>query len=287
MTSGEKTSRAVGTLVLTLCACVLAIVPSAFSHAGSSTGVEITELMQKLSAVRAAGGKFTERKYLSILKEPLILEGTVHYRAPDYLKKEYDDPDSESYEVRGEDLTIEFPDGRRRDLSIDEHPVLRAGSAAAYERDHADLEIPAGWYGHLLMSLFEERVEELLVQPTFITEYPVALSPFAKLAPGDERFTERFELYIGGMEIANAFSELNDPDAQAERFSRQLAARQRGDDEAHRFDHDYVRALEYGMPPAGGEGIGIDRLAMLLTGSSSIRDVILFPLLRPQAAEDE
>ncbi len=126
MTSGEKTSRAVGTLVSTLCACALAIVPSAFSHAGSNTGVELAELMQKLSAVRAAGGKFTERKYLSILNEPLILEGTVHYRAPDYLKKEYDDPDSESYEVRGDNLTIEFPDGRRRDLSIDEHPILRA-----------------------------------------------------------------------------------------------------------------------------------------------------------------
>ena len=126
MTSGEKTSRAVGTLFSTLCACALAIVPLVFSQAGSSTGVELTELMQKLSAVRAAGGKFTERKYLSILNEPLILEGTVHYRAPDYLKKEYDDPDSESYEVRGNHLTIELPDGRRRDLSIDEHPVLRA-----------------------------------------------------------------------------------------------------------------------------------------------------------------
>ncbi len=126
MTSGEKISRAVGTLVSTLCACALAIVPLAFLHAGSSSGVELTELMQRLSTVRTAGGKFTERKYLSILNEPLILEGTVHYRAPDYLKKEYDDPDSESYEVRGDNLTIEFPDGRRRDLSIDEHPVLRA-----------------------------------------------------------------------------------------------------------------------------------------------------------------
>ncbi len=126
MTSGGRASRAVGTLVLTLCACALAIVPLAFSHAGSSTGVELTELMQKLSAVRAAGGKFTECKYLSILNEPLILEGTVHYRAPNYLKKEYDDPDIESYEVRGDHLTIELPDGRRRDLSIDEHPVLRA-----------------------------------------------------------------------------------------------------------------------------------------------------------------
>ena len=126
MTSGGKTSRAVGTLASTLCACALAIVPLAFSHAGSSTGVELAELMQKLSEVRAAGGKFTERKYLLILNEPLILEGMVRYRAPDYVKKEYDDPDSESYEVRGDRLTIEFPDGRRRDLSLDEHPVLRA-----------------------------------------------------------------------------------------------------------------------------------------------------------------
>ena len=167
------------------------------------------------------------------------------------------------------------------------HPVLQAGSAAEYESRHPGVEVPADWYGNLLMALFEQRVEDMLVQPTFITEYPVAVSPLAKVVPEDDRFTERFELYMGGMEIANAFSELNDPDAQAERFNRQLAARQRGDDEAHRFDHDYVRALEHGMPPAGGEGIGIDRLAMLLTGSASIRDVILFPLLRPQAAEDE
>ena len=165
------------------------------------------------------------------------------------------------------------------------HPVLRAGSASAYERDHAGLEIPADWYGHLLMSLFEARVEELLVQPTFITEYPVAISPLAKLCPEDDRFVERFELYIGGMEIANAFSELNDPDAQAERFARQMAARASGDDEAQRFDQDYVRALEHGMPPAGGLGLGIDRLVMLLTGSPSIRDVILFPLLRPEAGD--
>jgi lysyl-tRNA synthetase class 2 len=172
--------------------------------------------------------------------------------------------------------------------AVDEpgHPVLQAGSAAAYQRQHPDLEVPADWHGHLLMALFEARVEELLVQPTFISEYPVAISPLAKLAPGDGRFVERFELYMGGMEIANAFSELNDPDAQAERFGRQLAARERGDEEAHRFDYEYVRALEYGMPPAGGLGLGIDRLAMLLTGSPSIRDVILFPLLRP-AAEDE
>ncbi len=182
---------------------------------------------------------------------------------------------------------------RRRELPLpaavdDEgHPVLTAGTAAAYEERHPARPVPDGWYGHLLMALFEATVEDQLVQPTFITDYPVEMSPFAKLTPGDPRFTERFELYLGGMEIANAFSELNDPDAQAERFRRQLAARERGDDEAHRFDHDYVRALEYGMPPAGGEGIGIDRLVMLLTDSPSIRDVILFPLLRPLAEEED
>jgi lysyl-tRNA synthetase class 2 len=111
----------------------------------------------------------------------------------------------------------------------------------------------------------------------------VAVSPLAKQRPEDPRFTERFELYIAGMEIANAFSELNDPDAQAERFREQGRARARGDQEAHLFDRDYVRALEYGMPPAGGEGLGVDRLTMLFTDSPSIRDVILFPLLRPEA----
>jgi len=139
-----------------------------------------------------------------------------------------------------------------------------------------------GTYGKLLMELFEATAEEHLVAPVFITQHPVEVSPLAKVSREDPRFTERFELYIGGIEMANAFSELNDPDVQAERFREQLAAREAGDDEAHRFDADYVRALEHGMPPAGGEGIGIDRLTMLLTDSHSIRDVILFPLLRPE-----
>jgi lysyl-tRNA synthetase class 2 len=142
---------------------------------------------------------------------------------------------------------------------------------------------PGGKYGHLLMALFEHLVEPHLVQPTFIVDYPVEVSPLSKQRPDDPRFTERFELYAGGMEIANGFSELNDPDVQAERFRQQLAARERGDLEAHLFDHDYVRALEHGMPPAGGEGIGIDRLTMLFADRTSIRDVILFPLLRPEA----
>ena len=137
-------------------------------------------------------------------------------------------------------------------------------------------------YGNLLMDLFDLLVEPKLIQPTFIHSYPIEVSPFAKLSPDDSRFTERFELFIGGMEIANAFTELNDPDAQADRFRQQLRAREGGDDEAHRFDRDYVEALQYGMPPAGGLGLGIDRLVMLLTDASSIRDVILFPLLRPR-----
>jgi len=163
------------------------------------------------------------------------------------------------------------------------HPVLSAGSRSAFERDHPGEEVPDGWYGFLLIKLFESTVEEQLMEPTFITDYPVAVSPFAKTCAGDDRFVERFELFIGGMEIANAFTELNDPEVQAERFRAQLEARELGDEEAHRYDADYVMALEHGMPPAGGEGIGIDRLAMLLTDSASIRDVILFPLLKPEA----
>jgi lysyl-tRNA synthetase class 2 len=169
-------------------------------------------------------------------------------------------------------------------------PAERLETAAGVAETLAErgAEPPAGAsgaYGHLLMALFERTVEEHLAGPVFITEHPVEVSPLAKSSRRDPRFTERFELYLGGMEIANAFSELNDPDVQAARFADQLAARAAGDEEAHRFDADYVRALEHGMPPAGGEGIGVDRLTMLLTGSPSIRDVILFPLLRPEADE--
>jgi lysyl-tRNA synthetase class 2 len=137
-------------------------------------------------------------------------------------------------------------------------------------------------HGRLLSLVFERLCEEHLDGPVFIVDHPVEISPLSKQKPEDPRFTERFELYLGGMEIANAFSELNDPDVQAERFRQQLVARDAGDVEAHRFDHDYVRALEHGMPPAAGEGIGIDRLTMLFADRPSIRDVILFPLLRPE-----
>lgn len=139
--------------------------------------------------------------------------------------------------------------------------------------------------GKTVADIFEAVAEEHLVQPTIIYEFPTAVSPLSKQKPDEPDWTERFEMYAGQMEIANGFSELNDPEDQRRRFEGQLRERQRGDEEAHQMDEDYIRALSYGMPPAGGVGIGLDRLAMLLTNSQTIRDVILFPVLRPEKPE--
>jgi len=136
--------------------------------------------------------------------------------------------------------------------------------------------------GKNIAALFEAAAEEHLMQPTIIYEFPTAVSPLSKQKPDEPDWTERFEIYAGQMEISNGFSELNDPEDQRQRFEAQLNERERGDDEAHQMDEDYIRALSYGMPPAGGVGVGIDRLCMLLTDSHTIRDVILFPLLRSE-----
>ncbi len=148
----------------------------------------------------------------------------------------------------------------------------------------ADLET---MNGKAVYELFERHVEPNLVQPTILYDYPTEVSPLSKARPDDPAHVERFEFFLGGFEVGNAFSELNDPVEQRKRFEDQLAQRASGDDEAHQMDEDYVHALAYGLPPTGGEGIGIDRLTMLLTGSRSIRDVILFPLMRPEQTAEE
>jgi lysyl-tRNA synthetase class 2 len=163
--------------------------------------------------------------------------------------------------------------------SHDSVKALVARFHAAHSHMAYDPDEPAG---KTIANLFEAVAEEHLMQPTIIYEFPTAVSPLSKQKADEPDWTERWEIFIGQMEISNGFSELNDPEDQRRRFEQQLRERARGDEEAHQMDEDYIRALSYGMPPAGGVGVGIDRLAMLLTGSQSIRDVILFPLLRPE-----
>jgi lysyl-tRNA synthetase, class II len=161
-----------------------------------------------------------------------------------------------------------------------DRPTLDQVKHPAWLTQHSSKPTP----GEALADIFERVVEAQLVQPTIIYDYPVETSPLSKNKPDEPDLVERFELYIAGMEIGNAYTELNDPQEQRRRFDYQIGMRERGDEEAHQMDEDYVRALAYGMPPTGGEGIGIDRLTMILTNSRSIRDVILFPLLRPEGS---
>jgi lysyl-tRNA synthetase class 2 len=158
-----------------------------------------------------------------------------------------------------------------------------AGARACAERLGIAVR-PSYGLGKVQVEIFEKTVEHRLADPTFITAYPTEVSPLARRNDEDPFVTDRFEFFVGGREIANGFSELNDPEDQAERFRRQVEEKEAGDEEAMHFDADYIRALEHGLPPTAGEGIGIDRLVMLLTDSPSIRDVLLFPHMRPEGA---
>jgi lysyl-tRNA synthetase class 2 len=193
-----------------------------------------------------------------------------------------------TWEGRDIDVGAPFRRWRMDEAVLEYNPEIRRGElrdVAALRAHCARLKIPVkagyGW-GRLLFTLFEHTVEHTLIQPTFITAHPTEVSPLARANDTDPEITDRFELFIGGKEIANGFSELNDPEDQAARFRAQVESKESGDDEAMHFDADYIRALEVGLPPTGGRGIGIDRLVMLLADAPSIRDVLLFPYMRPE-----
>jgi lysyl-tRNA synthetase class 2 len=211
-------------------------------------------------------------------------EAIQHYWPPDFPLK----PTAEIFDSL--DSFKSFLDEVRRaefnlplDMPFNTDERGRAFGSAVRQAQ-ADLPLDQSYPGKAIATIFEGLAEEHLIQPTIIYDFPLAVSPLSKVKPDEPDWVERFEFYIGGFEVGNAFSELNDPDDQRARFEAQIEERKRGDDEAMaEVDEDYVRALGYGLPPTAGEGIGIDRLTMILTGSKSIRDVILFPLLRPQA----
>jgi lysyl-tRNA synthetase, class II len=193
------------------------------------------------------------------------------------------------WEGAGIDVGPAFRRWRMEDAVLELNPEIkreelrnRDAMAAHAKRLGAQVKANYGW-DKLLLEIFEKTVEHTLIQPTFIIDHPVEVSPLARENDTDKGITDRFELFVNGKEIANGFSELNDPEDQAARFQAQVDAKDSGDDEAMHFDADYIRALEVGLPPTGGLGIGIDRLVMLLTNSSSIRDVLLFPYMRPEA----
>ena len=197
---------------------------------------------------------------------------------------------STAVEWDGQSIDLDPPFRRwsMTDAVLEHNPGIARDDLRDLDRMRAHCErlnIPVkpgyGW-GKLLLEIFEKTVEDNLVQPTFITDHPVEVSPLARASDHDPELTDRFELFIGGKELANGFSELNDPEDQAARFQAQVDAKEGGDDEAMHFDADYIRALEVGLPPTGGLGVGIDRLVMMLTGSASIRDVLLFPYMRPE-----
>ncbi|MCR4403102.1 MAG: lysine--tRNA ligase [Firmicutes bacterium] len=211
-----------------------------------------------------------------------LAEDLIHYVAIQVLGQSRVD-----YEGNTIDLTPPWPRKTMvqavREYTGEDFDAIETDEDARAAASRLGVEVePQATRGKALSEIYEGLVEPALISPVFVTDHPVEISPLAKKREDDPRYTYRFELIIGGREMANAFSELNDPIDQRERFEAQAALRDRGDDEAHRMDEDFLRALEHGMPPTGGMGIGIDRLVMLLTNQSSIRDVILFPTMRPK-----
>jgi len=185
-------------------------------------------------------------------------------------------------ELGGKWKRITMIDAIKEVTGVDFNTIETDEEALAIAKEkHVEVEESKQTRGYVINAFFEEFVEETLIQPTFICDYPVEVSPLSKKKPTDKRLTERFECFIDGREYGNAYSELNDPIDQYERFKDEIAARENGDEEAGMMDEDYINALEYGMPPTGGLGIGIDRMIMLLTDSASIRDVLLFPTMKP------
>ena len=195
--------------------------------------------------------------------------------------------DTMTIEYDGKEINLKKPFRRARMVDlVKEHTGLDFDTmtleeaVAAAEPYHIDDE-KKGSVGEIMAEVFDETVEDKLIQPTFVTMHPVEISPLAKRDPENPKYTQRFELYINGAECANAFSELNDPIDQKQRFEAQVAKKAGGDEEAHPYDADFINALEVGLPPTGGLGIGIDRMVMLMTQQKTIRDVILFPTMKP------
>ena len=179
---------------------------------------------------------------------------------------------------------ITMIDSVKEACGVDFNDIQTDEEAIKVANEH-NIEIPEGkaTRGNIIALFFDEYVEKTLIQPTFIYDYPIEVSPLAKKCKNDPRLTQRFEFFICGREYGNAFSELNDPIDQYERFKKEVEAKANGDDEAGMMDDDFINALQYGMPPTGGEGIGIDRMVMLFTDSASIRDVLFFPTMKPLA----
>jgi lysyl-tRNA synthetase class 2 len=209
-----------------------------------------------------------------------LTEGIIRHAAEKTLGTAYLVYDGQEVDLASNFNRIHMVDAVKEITGVDFWQEMTVEEARQLAKEHKVEITDAMNIGHIINEFFETFVEETLQQPTFIYGHPVEVSPLAKKNPEDPRFTDRFELFIVGREFANAFTELNDPIDQRERFEEQEKERAAGNDEAHGVDEDFLEALEYGMPPTGGLGIGIDRLVMLLTDAQSIRDVLLFPTMR-------